>query len=146
MTSKPIVATGHALRLAAVGVAAAAALTMAACGSSGNKSSSATTAASAAPSAGGQGTMVTVDESEFKITLSTTAFSPGTYTFVAKNTGHATHSLTIAGPGLAGSTSANVSPGGSTMLTVTLQKGSYELYCPIDGHKSQGMDTRITVG
>ena len=24
--------------------------------------------------------------------------------------------------------------------------GSYEMYCPIDGHRSQGMDGKITLG
>ena len=31
-------------------------------------------------------------------------------------------------------------------LTVTLQDGTYELYCSVPGHKQAGMDTSITVG
>jgi uncharacterized cupredoxin-like copper-binding protein len=30
-------------------------------------------------------------------------------------------------------------------MTVTLQKGTYEVYCPVDGHKERGMQTKITV-
>lgn len=29
---------------------------------------------------------------------------------------------------------------------MTLRNGSYELYCPVDGHKGLGMDVRVTVG
>lgn len=38
-----------------------------------------------------------------------------------------------------------ISGGGSTAVTVTLQNGSYEIYCPVDRHKAQGMDLHITV-
>jgi hypothetical protein len=31
-------------------------------------------------------------------------------------------------------------------LTVTLQPGRYEIHCPVDGHKTMGMDTHFTVG
>ncbi len=57
-----------------------------------------------------------------------------------------THALEIDGPGVSDKASDTVSPGSSTSLTVTLRKGSYELYCPVDGHKDLGMDTTITVG
>jgi len=30
-------------------------------------------------------------------------------------------------------------------LTVLLTRGSYELYCPIDGHEARGMKGKITV-
>jgi uncharacterized cupredoxin-like copper-binding protein len=136
-----------------VGVAAVVGLALTGCGGKGNGSSSApaTTTASAAPTAsatsgGGQGRLVTVDEVDFKLDLSTTTFQPGTNTFVAKNTGQSTHALEIDGPGVQDKKTDTIAPGASTTLTVTLQKGSYELYCPVDGHKAMGMDTRITVG
>jgi uncharacterized cupredoxin-like copper-binding protein len=94
----------------------------------------------------GAGTTVTVDETEFKLGLSTTTFSPGTYTFKINDTGHATHNLVIEGPGIEEQKSSAVSPGDSTSLTVKLQKGTYELYCGIGNHKAQGMQTEITVG
>jgi len=31
------------------------------------------------------------------------------------------------------------------MLTATLQKGSYELWCSVPGHKNKGMDLTIKV-
>lgn len=101
-------------------------------------------AGTGASSAGG-GTNVTVDESEFKLGLSTTTFSPGRYTFSVKDTGHASHNLVIEGPGIEEQKSSLLSPGDSTTLTVTLQKGTYELYCAVANHKSLGMKTEITV-
>ena len=42
--------------------------------------------------------------------------------------------------------SASIQPGQTDNLTVTFQKGSYELWCSVDEHKDLGMDLRITVG
>ncbi len=152
---KQSLAVRYAPPVAAVGVAVVVGLAVAGCGGKSSNSSSApatTTTASAAPTAsatsggGGQGSMVTVDEVDFKLNLSTTTFQPGTYTFVAKNTGQSTHGLEIDGPGVEDKKTDTISPGASSTLTVTLQRGSYELYCPVDGHKAMGMDTHITVG
>jgi uncharacterized cupredoxin-like copper-binding protein len=151
MSQKQSTAMRRAPRIAGAGVAAA--LIVAGCGGGGGSSSTPTASAtgSTAPSAsatsgaGGQGSSVTVDEVDFKISLSTTTFKAGSYTFTVKNDGQSTHALQIDGPGLNSKTSPTVNPGESTTLSVTLQSGSYELSCPIDGHKAFGMDTHITV-
>jgi uncharacterized cupredoxin-like copper-binding protein len=88
---------------------------------------------------------VVATETEYKIVLSRTQFAPGTYTFVAKDAGAATHALEINGPGVKDKITPNVNHGQSAKLTVTLQKGTYEIWCPIDGHTQLGMDTHITV-
>jgi uncharacterized cupredoxin-like copper-binding protein len=119
-------------------------LAAAACG--GSSGGSAGSASSPAATGGGTGTMVTVSETEYKLELSTTHFTPGTYTFVADDKGHTTHALEIEGPGIEDKKTGNLAPGSHQSLTVTLQKGTYELYCPVDGHKQLGMDTHITVG
>ena len=36
--------------------------------------------------------------------------------------------------------------GDSTSFTVTLEDGTYEIYCPVDGHKDMGMVGTLTVG
>lgn len=91
------------------------------------------------------GTKVTDTEKEYSINLSTMEFKPGVYTFEVQNTGTMPHDLAIAGPGVAQQTSPTVQPGESTQLTVTLQKGTYELWCTIDGHRQLGMDLKIQV-
>ncbi len=150
--TRPVRALGVAIPLAVI------VLTATACGNSnsgaaaspGPSLSSASSAAgqaqsgSASGSAGG-GTKVTATETEFKITLDTTTFHPGSYTFVADDTGGATHALTIDGPGVKDKPTDQVSPGKTAAVTVTLQKGTYELYCPVGNHKQQGMDMHITV-
>ncbi|KQX67338.1 MULTISPECIES: hypothetical protein [unclassified Streptomyces] len=126
---------------------AAAGLTalLAACGG-GTDSSSAgagTTPAPAKPTT--SGTQVTAKLTDFHIHLSTQKFHPGRYTFTAQNAGHHEHALELDRPG--GETrSKTLEPGQSTTLAVTLKPGSYQVYCPIDGHKDLGMKTTLTVG
>jgi plastocyanin len=137
--------------------AVGAGLLLAGCGSSSSNAtppaaapSSAASAAASAPasavSSASAGTTVTATETDFKIALSQQTFSPGSYTFKATNAGKVPHALTIVGPGVSSMSTSNVSPGQSASLTVTLQSGSYEIYCPVDSHKSLGMDLHITVG
>jgi plastocyanin len=88
---------------------------------------------------------VTATETEFHIALSTMTFHPGTYKFVAMDKGSASHNLVITGPGVSLAKTDLVSPGESGSVTVTLQKGSYDVYCGVPGHKALGMDVHITV-
>jgi uncharacterized cupredoxin-like copper-binding protein len=96
-------------------------------------------------SGGGGGRTVDVTLTEFKVELSDTALQSGEYTFVAKNDGAIVHALEIEGPGVEKKT-ATLEPGKSAELTVTLKQGTYEFYCPVDGHKDKGMKTEIRVG
>lgn len=113
--------------------------TLAACGG-GSASSSGTTMHAS-------GKQVTATETEYHIQLSQMNVQPGSTTFVAVNKGKVGHSLEINGPGVSNLRIAGtIAPGNSRQLTVTLQQGSYEIFCPIDGHKGLGMDVHITVG
>jgi uncharacterized cupredoxin-like copper-binding protein len=139
--------------------AAAVALTAAGCSSSGSSATASPAAApssaapssaapsSAAPSAAAGGTTaVTATETEFHIALSTKSFSPGTYKFTAVDHGHLQHNLVINGPGVNQvKTAGLLSPGQSAPVTVTLHKGSYDIYCGVPGHKAEGMNVNITV-
>jgi uncharacterized cupredoxin-like copper-binding protein len=139
--------------------AAAVALTAAGCSSSGSSPTASPVAASssaapssaapssAAPSAAAGGTTaVTATETEFHIALSTKSFSPGTYKFTAVDNGHLQHNLVINGPGVNQvKTAGLLSPGQSASVTVTLHKGSYDIYCGVPGHKAEGMNVNITV-
>ena len=89
--------------------------------------------------------MVTATESEFHIVLSNTALSAGSWTFVVTNAGHTSHDLVVNGPGVQNKGTAFLSPGQTANLTVTLQKGTYAVFCSIDGHRDLGMNTSVTV-
>ena len=140
--------TGSAGRrpLLVAGMLAGALALVTACGSPASSGSAAGTTTSAAAASQASGTQVTATLTEFHISLSQSSFTPGSYTFVAKNSGSTTHALEITGPGVAGQHTADLSPGSSADLTVTLSAGSYEVFCPVDGHKDLGMDLHITVG
>jgi plastocyanin len=135
-------------RLAIAGaVLGGVALLTAACGGSAGTGSTTTPSAGATPSASASasGTQVTATLTEYHIALSTQTFTPGTYTFVTKNAGQVGHALAIVGPGVNDQHTPGVQPGATADLTVTLSAGSYDVYCPVPGHKSLGMDTTITV-
>ncbi|KQX57379.1 MULTISPECIES: hypothetical protein [unclassified Streptomyces] len=130
-----------ALGLAAAGLTGL----LAACGSGGGSANTAPPS-TAPPAQSTTGTtQVTADLSDFHIALSQNTFKAGGYTFVVNNIGHHVHALAVEGPG-GEHRSPNVDPGKSTKLTVTLKSGTYEIYCPVDGHKDLGMKTEITVG
>ncbi|MET0914813.1 MAG: cupredoxin domain-containing protein [Jiangellaceae bacterium] len=101
-------------------------------------------ATSAATGGDGAGTVIDVDEKDFTIELSTMELTPGTYTFVATNNGQTTHALEIEGQGVEEETE-DIAPGDTAELTVTLEAGEYELYCPVGNHKDMGMKLDITV-
>src|ERR671939_2210090 len=113
---------------------------LAGCGGGGSKKP-----AAAAPAGGGK--TIQVKETEYKLTPSSlTVSKPGTVTFDVTNAGTIDHALEVEGNGVEQKTSA-ISPGSSAKLTVDLSKaGSYEVYCPIDGHRSMGMEAKLAVG
>lgn len=121
-----------------IGIVSGVALLLAGCGSSGTEETPAAPAAA-------QGTVVNVTEKEFSISLSQEAFTPGTYTFVVKDDGEASHDFNVKGPGLTDAATSTISAGGTESLTVTLEAGTYELWCSIGGHRAAGMDMTITV-
>jgi plastocyanin len=91
------------------------------------------------------GTLVTVEETEYAIAVSTSEFSPGIYTFEIVNKGKVAHNLHIMGPGIEDAGSDNMASGHSTTLTVTLEVGEYILFCASGDHRTEGMQVNITV-
>jgi uncharacterized cupredoxin-like copper-binding protein len=87
-----------------------------------------------------------VTEEELSIMLPRASFSPAGYTFTNQNKGSLPLNLTIEGPGVDTNASSAFSPGQSGMLTVTLRKGSCELWCSVPGHRDKGTDLTIKVG
>jgi plastocyanin len=124
-----------------VWILAPAVLLLSACGGSSNKPSASST------SPGPPLQTISLSEKEFSITPKTISVSKsGTYAFDVKNDGTTTYALEVEGNGVEQKT-GNVQPGGSATLTVNLsKKGSYEVYCPIDGHRQNGMEASLAVG
>ena len=68
------------------------------------------------------------------------------YTFVVVNSGQYPHTITINGPGVANRTANGpLQTGQLALLTVDLQRGTYDIWCPVDDHRAMGMETTITV-
>jgi uncharacterized cupredoxin-like copper-binding protein len=135
----------HRYSLLGAVVVVVAALTGGCGGYGGSKKSSST--AAPASSGGMVVKTVTVHETEYKLTPNTIALAkPGTYVFKGVNDGTTTHSLAVQGNGV-NARGSNISAGKSGTLKVTLPKnGTYQIFCPIDGHKGLGMKGTITVG
>jgi uncharacterized cupredoxin-like copper-binding protein len=141
---------------AAVGLAALA-LGAAGCGSDDNSDSdssastpastpapASTTPAKSTPAASGAGATVAVGATEFKFDPSTLKAKSGEVTFDLKNDGGAPHAIEIEGHGVE-KESKTINGGESTTLKVNLKPGKYEFYCPVDGHRQQGMEGTLTV-
>jgi uncharacterized cupredoxin-like copper-binding protein len=90
---------------------------------------------------------VTLILKDFTITPSTVTLpKTGTYTFVLYNEGSQLHNLEITGNGL-NVKGKEINFGVKTTFTVTFKKaGTYQMYCPVDGHKDLGMTGTLTVG
>jgi plastocyanin len=115
-----------------------AALLLAACGGSSSTESG---------TAGSVLQTIQISAKEFSLTPGTVNVpKTGTYAFEVTNEGTTTHALEIEGNGVEEKT-GNIEPGSTTTLRVTLSKdGPYEMYCPIDGHRGQGMQGTIVAG
>jgi uncharacterized cupredoxin-like copper-binding protein len=134
---------------------------VAACGSSNDSSSSSSdsTPAAAPPadttstpaSGGGGGETVTLTAGEngktpFFFTPPKLTAKAGTVTFTLDNptSNQAPHAIAIEGNGV-DKDGTTVQPGGKSTVTVDLKPGTYEFYCPVDGHRQAGMEGTLTV-
>ena len=88
---------------------------------------------------------IQVSETEFRLKpAEITLDKPGTYVFEAVNSGDTVHALEVEGEGIEEETQ-EIQPGQSAKLKVKLEAGTYELYCPVDGHKEEGMEGKVMV-
>jgi len=116
----------------------------------GSKSSAGSTAAStsSAPAAGGAVIKtVSVHETEYKLNPAAISLAKtGTYVFKGVNDGTTPDGLAVEGNGVSAEISS-IAAGSNGTLKVTLPKpATYEIFCPVDGHKGLGMKGTITVG
>ena len=89
---------------------------------------------------------VTARLSEWKVELSQAKVAEGTVTFTVTNAGSIPHAFEVEGHGTEQQTPL-IQPGSTATLTLRLQTGTYEIYCPVgeDSHKKLGMETHLQV-
>ncbi|MFL5968367.1 MAG: cupredoxin domain-containing protein [Gaiellaceae bacterium] len=88
---------------------------------------------------------VKLTESEYTIDPADASVEKsGVVEFQVQNDGSVTHALEVEGGDVEQETD-DIAPGETATLKVELKKGVYELYCPIDNHKEQGMTGDLTV-
>jgi plastocyanin len=114
------------------------ALLVAGCGSDGGEQSG-----GAGDSAGETVQLVAKDFAFDPATA--TVDQAGSVTFRVQNEGGTAHALEVEGNGVEEETDP-IGPGESAELTVQLDAGEYELYCPIGNHREMGMEGKLVVG
>ena len=136
----------------AIGVLAALALVAAGCGGDdngggggGGGGSSSKPQNQASGGGGGAGTLSeSMTDFKFSDTAPTVKAKNGSVTVSLSNDGGTTHAMELESSS-GEFKSKQISPGQKTTLTAKLKPGTYEFYCPVDGHKQLGMKGKITV-
>jgi uncharacterized cupredoxin-like copper-binding protein len=90
---------------------------------------------------------ITVKEREFKLVPKTLRATHGLITITVRNTGTVNHAFEVEGGGRRGRDveTRTLRPGRSAKLKLTLKRGHFEIYCPIDHHKQLGMKGTLVV-
>jgi plastocyanin len=121
------------------GLAAIAAIALAGCGSSSKSSSGGSSSGGAASTLA-----VAADPSgALKFTTTSLTAKAGTVTVKFTNASPVPHAVTIQGNGVDKSTA--VVSGKDASMTVDLKAGTYTFFCPVDSHRSQGMEGKLVV-
>jgi uncharacterized cupredoxin-like copper-binding protein len=87
---------------------------------------------------------VEVKLTEYKIEMPTSV-AAGVTTFKVTNAGEETHGFEIEGNGTEKALKPRLKKGESSSLQVDLKPGTYNVYCPVHGHKKRGMSLDLTV-
>jgi plastocyanin len=135
------------MRSTVIALALAAAV-LAGCGGDDNESAAtATPEATQAPaSGGGGGEAVKVSapaDGALNFDQSTLSAKAGKVTFNFDNPSSVPHAFEVEGKGVEEETDTVTKSKAS--VTVDLKPGTYEYYCPVDGHRQAGMEGKLTV-
>jgi uncharacterized cupredoxin-like copper-binding protein len=117
------------------------------CGAGGGSAGGGGAEDAQAPSGAKESVLKTIRVKEVEFALKPaeiTLEKPGTYLFKAVNSGGTVHALEVEDQGIEEETE-EIQPGQSAELKVKLEAGTYELYCPVDGHKEEGMEGKVIV-
>ena len=110
------------------------------CGGGDGEGGAGASDAGAAPSGS-----LTVSATDFAFAPAELTAEAGSVSIELVNDGDAPHALEVEGNGVEVS-SDTIDAGETTTLTVELEDGVYEIYCPVDGHRDLGMVGTLTVG
>jgi plastocyanin len=92
------------------------------------------------------GATVLVTVGENTLAVQQTSIAPGPTVFTITNTGKDVHNIFIDGPGVQQAAGSEIPVGATTSVTVNLQAGEYEIYCPMFDHRQRGETAQVTVG
>jgi plastocyanin len=106
----------------------------------------AATAALAVTSVVSASTTVNLRASKTKLAFNhkTLTAKKGKVTLVMANPSGFPHAIAVEGHGL-DKDGKTARPGSTSMVTLTLKKGTYDFYCPVDGHRAAGMKGKLVV-
>jgi plastocyanin len=114
-------------------------------GSSGSSGSSTKTPSSSSSSAGGGSALKLAADPSGNLSFDTKTLSAkaGKVTVAFTNASSVPHAVEIEGKGVEVKT--KVITGGKASVATKLKPGTYEFYCPVDGHRMAGMEGKLTV-
>lgn len=130
------------IRIAAVITLAAVSLGVGACGDDANEADG---GASRPAGRSAQMLSLTADSAgRLAFDKETLKANAGKVTITLENPSDLPHAIEVEGPGLEAK-GETVDTGGTSTVTTELKTGTYEYYCPVDGHKAGGMTGTLTV-
>jgi plastocyanin len=87
---------------------------------------------------------VSASKTALKFNKKTLRASHGKVTIVMSNPSSTKHAIAVEGHGV-DKDGKTVGKGKTSRVTVTLKKGTYTFYCPVDGHEDAGMKGKLIV-
>ena len=85
-----------------------------------------------------------VSLTEYQIEMPT-SLPAGVHVFDVANNGNDEHNFTVEGQGILTEFVTDLTSGQTQSMQIYLAAGTYTVYCPIGGHRTQGMETSLTV-
>jgi plastocyanin len=87
---------------------------------------------------------INASKTQLKFSTSTVRVSHGKVTLLMGNPSSTQHAIAIKGHGIR-KLGKTVGKNGTSRVTVTLKKGTYTFFCPVDGHEAAGMKGKLIV-
>jgi plastocyanin len=95
-------------------------------------------------SGGGSTLRLSADKSKLAFDKTSLTAKAGKVTLVMANPSGIPHAVGVEGKGV-DKHGKTVQKGGTSTVSANLKAGTYEFYCPVDGHKAAGMEGKLVV-